>query len=255
MSKAFTTDINKHSHRGWDFYSKSSRILKSDGPERTVFEEQLKIPSLPEMVFAENILSLRNSSTNHGIEFNALDALKLVDSENESVHVANSQVWKEARSDCEHINKKVHSYDWTFSTEYAGTLHGDFKIEGTDEVMDMEALKKREAIVFYADLLLYEDELHDCGCSLINVKIRVMPTLLFILQRFYLRVDDVLVRTNETRLLHKFGTDYLLREYVRKQAKSSALADLPPSTIQDANIIGEHLNTIYRKVDKLTMLT
>lgn len=38
MSKAFTTDINKHSHRGWDFYSKSSRILKSDGPERTVYE-------------------------------------------------------------------------------------------------------------------------------------------------------------------------------------------------------------------------
>ena len=60
------------------------------------------------MVFAENILKIKNSLSNHTIEFNALDALKLVDSEHESVHVANSQAWKEARS---HIFFKQLAYN------------------------------------------------------------------------------------------------------------------------------------------------
>ena len=32
------------------------------------------------------------------------------------------------RSDCEHINNKAHPYDWTFTTEYTGTLKGNFKV-------------------------------------------------------------------------------------------------------------------------------
>ena len=52
---------------------------------------------------------------------------------------------------------------------------------------------------------------------------RVMPSLLFILLRFYLRVDDVLVRTNDTRYFHEIGTDHMLREFTSKESR---IADL-----------------------------
>lgn len=35
----------------------------------------------------------------------------------------------------------------------------------------MEKLKAREQIMFFDDVLLFEDELHDHGVSMINVKI------------------------------------------------------------------------------------
>jgi type 2A phosphatase activator TIP41 len=45
------------------------------------------------------------------------------------------------------------------------------KVEATDEQIDIEKLKVRDKIHFYGDLVLYEDELHDSGCSMLGVKI------------------------------------------------------------------------------------
>lgn len=44
-----------------------------------------------------------------------------------------------------------------------------------------------------------------------------MPSCFLVLQRFFLRVDDVLFRINDTRLYHEFGTDYFVREYTSKE--------------------------------------
>lgn len=41
----------------------------------------------------------------------------------------------------------------------------------TSERIDMEKLKAREQIMFFDDVLLFEDELHDHGVSMISVKI------------------------------------------------------------------------------------
>lgn len=41
----------------------------------------------------------------------------------------------------------------------------------TLERIDMEKLKAREQIMFFDDVLLFEDELHDHGVSMISVKI------------------------------------------------------------------------------------
>lgn len=45
-----------------------------------------------------------------------------------------------------------------------------------------------------------------------------MPTCFLVLQRFFLRVDDVLFRVNDTRLYYEFGQDYFVREYNSKEA-------------------------------------
>lgn len=84
-------------------------------------------------------------------------------------------------------------------------------------------LTRPDPILFYAEVPLYEDELHDNGASHFSVRIvcssflsmlhfddddyvlkRVMPGSFFILARFTLRVDNVLFRTFDTRIFHSF---------------------------------------------------
>jgi len=45
------------------------------------------------------------------------------------------------------------------------------KVEASDERIDMERLKVRDKISFYSDIILFEDELNDSGCSVLSVKI------------------------------------------------------------------------------------
>jgi len=50
-----------------------------------------------------------------------------------------------------------------------------------------------------------------------------MASGFLVLQRFFLRVDGVLVRVNDTRLYHAAQTDYLLREYTSQESKIKEL--------------------------------
>lgn len=45
------------------------------------------------------------------------------------------------------------------------------KVSETAERIDMEKLKAREHIMFFDEVLLFEDELHDHGVSMLSVKI------------------------------------------------------------------------------------
>lgn len=57
---------------------------------------ELKLPSLPEMVFGENILQIDHAA-GFGIQFNALDALKLVDNKHDLMKVAVAEEWQSKR--------------------------------------------------------------------------------------------------------------------------------------------------------------
>lgn len=46
-----------------------------------------------------------------------------------------------------------------------------------------------------------------------------MPNSFFILLRYFLRIDNVMLRINDTRIYHEFGKNYLLREYTSREAK------------------------------------
>lgn len=46
-----------------------------------------------------------------------------------------------------------------------------FKVAETTERINLEKLRAREQIVFFDEVLLFEDELHDHGVSMISVKI------------------------------------------------------------------------------------
>lgn len=75
------------------------------------------------------------------------------------------------RSDCkEYLGEKVEPFDWTFTTNYMGTITG-LNVLDTDEKIDLEKLKRKDKILFYHDLTLFEDELHDNGIASLSVKI------------------------------------------------------------------------------------
>lgn len=68
----------------------------------------------------------------------------------------------------------------------------------------------RTPILLFGDINLFEDELGDNGASILNVKIRVMQTGFFVLQRFFLRVDGSLLRVWDTRLQWRHGEEWVL---------------------------------------------
>ena len=130
----------------------------------------LDLPHLPDMLFTKNGLSLQHNTLEFGIRFDPIDALKFVNSKEDLVHVAKSKEWLEARSDHADINKIAKPYDWTFTpTNYKGSIfkaNGVLNVTVSDEKIDYERLKVQEAILFYEDVILYEDELDDNGVKI-----------------------------------------------------------------------------------------
>jgi type 2A phosphatase activator TIP41 len=51
-----------------------------------------------------------------------------------------------------------------------------------------------------------------------------MPSGFFCLLRFYLRVDHTMIRVQDTRFYHAAGTNFILREYSKRENKVSELS-------------------------------
>eukprot|EP01137_Pigoraptor_chileana_P013386 Opistho-2@66841 len=62
--------------------------------------------------------------------------------------------------------------------------------------------------------------------ALLTARVRVMPTCFFALMRFFLRVDDVLVRIHDTRIFHEFGTASIMREYTAGERSYDELREI-----------------------------
>lgn len=252
--KSRPPEIKEFEFGPWKMTTCKSHILESEGEHRKRYDSQLELPQLPEMVFPENILRVVHESGT-GIEFNALDALALVDAHSDPVKVAASAEWQNARAGCEHIKKVVAPFDWTFTTEYKGTIlnlksQATMKVSDTTEQIDLDKLKRREPIHFYDDVLLFEDELSDNGTSIMNVKVRVMPSCFFILMRLFCRVDNVLIRVNDTRIYHEAGENYMLREFSSREEKTS---NIPASAHTDPNEVSKYLRLIGQSCQRLEL--
>ena len=219
------------------------------------FTQDLKLPHLPDMVFSQNFLQLTRDN-NASITFAPHEALLQVNDHEDLVHVAGAREWLEARSESAHLHNIVHPFDWTYTpSDYKGTVSTSVRTSETEDRIDYEKLKVRERILFYEDLVLYEDELDDNGCSKLSVKIRVMPSGFFCLQRFYLRVDHRLIRVIDTRLYCSADQPtVVLREYSERESSIENLRDkgVSASLWTDQNEIVNHLETkreIFEKMD------
>ncbi|ALC49983.1 CG9578, partial [Drosophila busckii] len=190
--------------------------------ELCTYKHALNLPHLPGLVFHKNKLMLENK---YGakMQFGPMDALKFVDNgKDEALEVACAQKWCDTRSEL----MKCKRFDWTFTSPYQGTLNEEFRAEPTDIPINKDKLLQREDILFFDDITLYEDELHDQGISKMSVRIRVMASGFLILLRHFLRVDDVLIRLHDTRFYWEIENDYILKEFVHREAPCSLLQDV-----------------------------
>jgi len=141
---------------------------------------------------------------------------------------------------------------------YLGTLcsssESTWRIESTDQQLDLEKLKRQEPILFYDELTLYEDELADNGISTLTLKIRCMPSGFFILLRFFMRVDGVLIRCFDTRYHYEVGNSYILREYIERESSVSSLKSEFQSS-SDINAVIAQLKTNLHQLEKLFFQT
>lgn len=87
----------------------------------------------------------------------------------------------------------------------------------TQHTIPLELLRRRDPILFFDEVMLYESELDDNGTSVLSVKVRVMEKRMLLLSRLFMRLDDVVVRVRDTRLYVDFDTDLVVREYTAKE--------------------------------------
>jgi hypothetical protein len=106
----------------------------------------------------------------------------------------------------------VKPFDWSYSTDYKGTVTGD-PLEDGAEAIPIELLKRPDPIEFFEEVVLYESELDDNGISIFSVKVRVMPERMLLLCRLFMRLDNVIFRIRDTRVYVDFRKARVLREY------------------------------------------
>ncbi|KAG9155624.1 hypothetical protein Leryth_017033 [Lithospermum erythrorhizon] len=226
---------------GWEIDSSNRPILASRTLQQ--WEEKLETCHLPEMVFGDSSLTLKHIDSGIKFYFSAFDALQL-----------------------------ILDYDYTFTTPYCGSQtvevnHEDqittarsLHWEDCQDQIDVISLSSREPILFYDEIILYEDELGDNGVSLLTVKVRVMPSGWFLLLRFWLRVDGALIRLRDTRMHCVFGENKestVLRESCWREATFQALSSrgypVNSEAYNDPSTSCPRLPIIMQKTQKLTI--
>jgi type 2A phosphatase activator TIP41 len=201
---------------GWTFQIAKGPIAPDQQCE--CLKNEIGTLAIPEQWFYKNRLEISHpADQTHRVvvlRFCAADAIRLwAKDQPPPIQVPASQVWKEHRTlEMDAHGAKQLTYDWTFtSSKYLGNLLtvGNESLpqwKPTSKQFDRKALTARDPILMYAELPLYESELEDNGISQLSVKIRVMPTCWFVLLRFFLRVDGILVRLMEVRYFSKLSS-------------------------------------------------
>lgn len=178
------------------------------------------------MIFGDNLVSITHVPTNWTLEFNTADALDAVDKTDKNMlRVAYARDWESTRGGTtQGIKEVVKPYDWSYSTTYCGTTRNDtdelnsFR-PTTEKQIPIELLKRRDPMLFFDEVVLYESELDDNGISLCSAKLRVHEKRMLLLVRLFMRLDNVLVRLRDTRVYVDFETDEVIREYTAKESK------------------------------------
>jgi len=253
--------------KNWSIYTIKQPILSS--PELDSLETRYNFP-LPEMIFGNNVVRLVNDKTNATIEFNALEALDTLD-DNCTLKVSYHDEWLQSRrardtteteagdNDLKRLTEvdTLKPYDWTYSVNYKGTC-SNLEFEETSEKFPVDRLLKPDPILFFDESVLFEDELADNGISMLSTKIRVMPTCMLLLCRFFLRIDNVIFRIRDVRIYIDFESDKVMRDYreqeypydelYSKVASNKSLND-PKKLLRDPNWVSQNIPVVKSSIE------
>lgn len=179
----------------------------SNAAQLDALDAELKM-HLPEMTFGTNRINLKHRPSGWQYEFSTTEALRGVkngplEEGDGSVKVKHADEWLKSRyvldnpifrpssltrPDRTNVNTDIpipetipiKPYDWTYTTAYEGhACPGSLKeirFQDADppnpsHSIPMDELARHDPILFYAQTLLFEDELHDNGSSSLLVRL------------------------------------------------------------------------------------
>lgn len=255
------------SHPQGNFVISTRKLPISKAGPIDAMTERIKIP-IPEMIFGDNLVSIEHKPSQWNLQFNAEDALDAVDKTDKNMlKVAYARDWESTREGTtQKIKEVVKPYDWSYSTDYSGTLKnngGEKNFAPTEKAIPLELLKRRDPILFFDEVVLYESELDDNGISVYSAKLRVMQKRMLLLCRFFMRLDNVLVRIRDTRVYVDFETDDVIREYTAKEASfdevkrglmmTGRLPDDITISLRDPNVLDPLLKVVEQKTEAVNL--
>jgi type 2A phosphatase activator TIP41 len=160
----------------------------------------------------------------------------------------------------EDIKEVIKPFDWSYSTDYAGSTSPEPTFKHSEKPIPIALLTRPDPILFFDEVMLYEDELADNGIAMLSGKIRVMPERLLLLLRFFLRLDGVVCRIRDTRVFVEFKTGEVIREYTAREekydtikSKLAYLKDEVPAMLRDPNKLSELMPVVERRLESLTL--
>ncbi|KAI1630854.1 TIP41-like family-domain-containing protein [Biscogniauxia mediterranea] len=266
-------------HRQGAFAISSRKLPISKAGPIEAMERSLGIP-VPEMIFGDNLVRVEHAPSGWAVEFSARDALDAVDkTDRHMLQVAYARSWSASREQTSAgIRDVVRPFDWSYSTTYRGTViaprergGGGEEGEGawwgqfrpSNRPIPIELLKRRDPILFFDDVMLYESELDDNGISVLSAKVRVHERRMLLLCRLFMRLDNVVVRIRDTRIYVDFDAEEVTREYTVKEAPFSdvkqklLMTGLRPDAVtvalRDANQIAELLPTLEQTLESVSL--
>ncbi|KAF2149995.1 TIP41-domain-containing protein [Myriangium duriaei CBS 260.36] len=238
----------------WRISTRKRPILKAEPIEE--MHAKIGIP-IPEMIFGENYVAIEHIQSGTKVNFNAYDALDRVSKTEEGMlQVAYSEEWKKDRQHQEGIKGVVKPFDWSYSTDFRGTTSSNDDLSwqqssADDNPVRTDLLSRPDPILFFDEVVLYEDELADNGIAMLSCKVRVMPERLLLLCRFFLRLDGVIVRVRDTRVYVEFATGRIIRQYTVKEDsydnmrnKLNTRRENVPEALRDANLMASLLPVV-----------
>ena len=230
-------ELSKFSYKGWDFYSHTENMLNSKDLDiliKNKEENGLYISHLPEIFYGFNRLFLLNESQNFCYEFNPLQMLSLTNNNVRQKLLKEKEIYyipTQAKSQYSKTDDTKNEMDWSFSSPYMGHITSinncimnkyypkinetkKFRTEKSNMIFPEI---KVENVLNYNQVQFFEDELGDIGLSEGKIGFGVMDQCFLGLMRCYLRVDNMLVRNIDTKIYHKFGEKYIVRNFSVKE--------------------------------------
>ncbi|KAG9254945.1 TIP41-like family-domain-containing protein [Emericellopsis atlantica] len=260
--QALSAATSSHTQGSFTISTRKLPISKS-GPIDAM-TERLGIP-IPEMIFGDNMVSIAHKN-GWCLGFDAEGALDAVDKTGGNMlKVAYARDWESTREGTtQKIKEVVKPYDWSYSTTYGGSLQpGSAPFTPTDKTIPIELLKRRDPILFFDEVVLYESELDDNGISVYSAKLRVMEKRMLLLCRLFMRLDNVLVRIRDTRVYVDFDMQEVIREYTAKESPfedvkrglmmSGRLPDDVTIGLRDPNVLDPLLKVVEHRTEAVDL--
>ncbi|KAI1808590.1 TIP41-domain-containing protein [Daldinia bambusicola] len=138
-----------------------------------------------------------------------------------------------------------------------------FAFAPTRNPIPIELLKRRDPILFFDEVMLYESELDDNGISVLSVKVRVHERRMLLLARLFMRLDNVVVRIRDTRVYVDFAAEEVTREYTARELgfeevktklrMTGLVPDAVTIALRDANKIADLLPTVEQTLESVSL--